>query len=217
MTANKLKLIAITTMLIDHIAAMFLWGDSSYFILRMIGRIAFPIFAFLIAEGYVRTRDVKKYAIRLLIFAFISEIPFNLAFGNKIFYLGHQNVFFTLFLGLLAIISYNYFNYEYREPILGFFSVVAIGYLAALLNTDYGLFGVAMIFIFYVYRNNFRAIAIVIAIINIYMWGLQPFAIMALPLIYLYNNQKGKQLKYLFYVFYPAHLFILWLIEYYVF
>ncbi|NLG02851.1 MAG: hypothetical protein GX567_03310, partial [Clostridia bacterium] len=107
---STLKIIAIITMLIDHIAAVVLADYLSidgirtiYKIMRSIGRLGFPIFCFLLVEGFMHTRDIKRYARNLGLFALISEVPFDLAFKHKLIYLDYQNVFFTLFLSLLAI------------------------------------------------------------------------------------------------------------------
>ena len=117
-SGSELKMIAIATMLIDHIAATVIirvlkfggYNDSLYQlyrVMRNIGRIAFPIFCFLLVEGFMHTRDREKYALRLGCFAAISEIPFDLAFNGKILEVGYQNVFFTLLLGLLTMMAYD--------------------------------------------------------------------------------------------------------------
>ena len=133
-SGSTLKMIAIVTMLIDHIGAAVLarllmvnglgeldqtntdaimqWLSANgalywmYTVMRMIGRVAFPIFCFLLVEGFLHTHDVKKYAMRLGLFALLSEIPFDLAFSSKILEFNYQNVFFTLFIGLLTMIAY---------------------------------------------------------------------------------------------------------------
>ena len=104
MSVFALKILAILAMLLDHIAAVFLSSTTMpYVLMRGFGRIAFPIFCFLVVEGYYHTRDVKKYMIRLAGFALVSEIPFDICFYQKPFYWQHQNVFFTLALGLITI------------------------------------------------------------------------------------------------------------------
>lgn len=134
-SGSTIKIIAVAAMLIDHAAAVVLaryliggikeavaagttqiwltenggWYDV-YDIMRGIGRLGFPIFCFLLVEGYQRTRDVRKYALRLGLFALISEVPFDLAICGKAFYLGYQNVYFTLLLGLLALCLYGFFG-----------------------------------------------------------------------------------------------------------
>ena len=112
MSGTTLKWIAVISMLIDHTAEVLINHNAAltdpiwaqiYVLMRGIGRIAFPIYAFLLVEGFLHTRDVKKYLARMLTFAVVSEIPFDLAVFHTPFYWGYQNVFFTLFLGLLAL------------------------------------------------------------------------------------------------------------------
>ncbi|HEY8364439.1 MAG TPA: TraX family protein [Haloplasmataceae bacterium] len=229
---SSLKILAIIFMLIDHIAATNVLNLSinsyPYIIMRSIGRLAFPIFAFLIVEGYFYTRNIKLYLTRLLIFAFISEIPFNLAFYNSLFYIKHQNVFFTLFLGLLSIKLYE----EYKEDNIqqANFSVILIGLISVILHTDYNIFGILMIFAYYYFRGDYKHLFTSILIINLLIIiepiievlknplsftlvdFIQIFAILALILIKQYNHKKGLSLKYIFYVFYPLHLLVLYLI-----
>lgn len=120
-SSSTVKLVGIITMLIDHMAATVLlrymyaggWSNGLYIlytILRLVGRLGFPIFCFLLVEGFERTRSKTKYALRLLLFALISEIPFDLAFSASVLEFGYQNVYFTLFLGLLAMCVYDYFE-----------------------------------------------------------------------------------------------------------
>ena len=119
-TGSTLKIIAIIAMFIDHTAAIVLermiympkYASISlygiYGVMRLIGRLGFPIFCFLLIEGLCYTKDVKKYAGRLFLFALVSEIPFDLGFAGKAFYWQYQNVFFTLFIGLLVLIVFRY-------------------------------------------------------------------------------------------------------------
>ncbi|MBQ2453108.1 MAG: hypothetical protein II497_01520, partial [Lachnospiraceae bacterium] len=100
MTGTALKLIAVVSMLIDHTGDVLFPGQLW---LRYIGRLAFPIYCFLIVEGFIHTRNVMKYMARLLVFGIVSEIPFDLAFFGEISYPGYQNVFWTLLLGLMSI------------------------------------------------------------------------------------------------------------------
>lgn len=104
-TSLSLKIIAIVSMVCDHTAVIFSIPDPAYSILRAFGRTAFLLFAFMIAEGFIHTHNIRRYGIRLLIFCFVSEIPFDLAFSHRWFAPGSQNVFFTLFLGLMALLA----------------------------------------------------------------------------------------------------------------
>lgn len=205
-------------MLIDHIGAILF---PQVFILRVIGRIAFPIFAFIIVEGFFHTRDIKKYLIRLGIFALVSEIPFDLAFHMKLFDFEYQNIFFTLFFGLLVI--YLYETFKVKNPMLGTICMIGIAVLNEVIRADYGIFGVLLIFIFYRYRGYKSIIFIWILMINVAMsllysysineitplTTIQIYEVLSLIFIFNYNGKKGLKLKYLFYIFYPAHLLIL--------
>lgn len=218
MNTTNLKIIACLAMLADHMGAVF-FPECLY--LTIIGRIAFPIFAFLIAEGYFYTHNVKKYLIRLFAFALISEIPYNYAFHGEMIASPGLNVFFTLFLGLLAIYLYDHFKKQ--NIVLGVVPVVIIGVIAYFINTDYGMIGVFMIFAFYIFRNDFykKALSYIVltgAILVMYSAyegiSVQLYSILALILIYFYNGKKGFNIKYLFYIFYPGHLLILGLLRY---
>ena len=240
-TGSTLKLIAIITMLIDHIAATVLermmsvlssntanhWLSNFnlnaeqlhkiYFIMRAIGRIAFPIFCFLLVEGFIHTRNVWKYALRLAIFALVSEIPFNLALFAEPFNFSHQNVFFTLLIGLLVLIGMKYSSEKFMankvaDLLVGIVILVAGCVIAELLNTDYSAMGILTITIMYVLRKSHIASmlggCVVLALLSFY----EIFAVFALIPASFYNSKRGLKLKYIFYIFYPAHLFILYLI-----
>jgi hypothetical protein len=215
LSGSTLKLIAIITMLIDHIGAAILeqmpefFTDSTLFwidrSLRFIGRIAFPIFCFLLVEGFLRTSNVKKYALRLFLFALISEVPFDLAFKRSFFDMSGQNVFFTLLIGLLTLIAIKHFE---TNKVLTLVSIF-IGILAAqLLSTDYAGFGVIFILLLYLFRNNLKLRNVVCSIAI--LWEIT--APLAFIPISLYNGERGFKMKYFFYVFYPAHLLLLYAI-----
>lgn len=224
MTSTSLKIIACLTMLIDHVGAVFY---PDIIILRVIGRIAFPIFSFLIAEGFYHTKSVNNYLTRLIIFAFISEIPYDLAFNDCILF--HTdfdlNVFFTLVFALLVIIIYD--KTKETHKYIGVIALVTISIIAELINTDYGLFGVLIVFGFYYFRNDiikqsicYTAITIVMVIgtwqyyqVFHFIIFIQLFSILSFTFIYLYNGKKGMNIKYLFYVFYPGHLLMLGLLD----
>lgn len=184
-----------------------------YSIMRLIGRLAFPIYCFLLVEGLYKTKDVKKYSVRLLVFALLSEIPFDLAFMGKLFYFGYQNVFFTLFLGLvtIAVIDYIRKKIENKFPALMLSFVVAVaGILSAvLLKTDYDGIGVAIIIIMYAFYE--RRVGRIVAGCLAFIWELT--APLAFIFIGFYNGERGRQVKYFFYAFYPLHLLLLYLIS----
>jgi hypothetical protein len=237
-----LKIIAIVSMLIDHIGAAVIEPilespnhlTSSQFttllhldyILRDIGRLAFPMFCFLIVEGFMHTHNWKKYLARLCVFALISEIPFDLAFSRKLFCLEAQNVFFTLALGLLTIAIthelHERFNLRRDDGTLNLkhlfvyvitttatlFSTMAI---SMLLHSDYNAPGIAAIFIIYILYPRRKSVGLLIAILfmAVIVDESEIFALVDILFIYMYNGLKGRQIKYFFYLFYPVHLTIL--------
>ena len=223
-STNKLKFIALISMTLDHIGAVLL--PQNLFIttiLKIFGRIAMPIFCYLIVIGLFNTRNCVKYLARLLLFAIISEIPFNLCFGSSIIYVRKQNVFFCFFIGLLVIfliekdkmyfLSENPFISNIIEYLLLIIGCVTAYYI----KCDYTYFGIVMIYLFYTLR--FYGILSIVSqiIINvIFMGGIQGFASFALIPICMYNGEKGSEsqlLKWLFYTYYPVHLTILYLIK----
>ena len=127
-------------------------GSPSY--LNIIGRIAFPIFAFQISEGYKHTKNLKMYFLRLFIFALVSQIAFMLfriSIGLTNFEL---NIFFTLLLGLSSITIYDKIKQKYNNKYLGILPVILLIILGQILKCDYGWYGVAIIFLFYLFKDN---------------------------------------------------------------
>lgn len=223
LTGSTLKIIAMITMLIDHIGAAVLTrmiystGDMAvydiYMILRKIGRISFPIFCFLLVEGFVHTSDKKKYAIRLGIFALLSEVPFDLAFQSQVIGFEYQNVFFTLLLGLLAMIGCQYIEEKYpvRNMQVIFMELLTIGVCmgaAELLKTDYGASGIGCIILLYILRGRQFYPLLAGWILYLDNWT----AIFGFLLTLFYNGKRGISLKYAFYLFYPVHLLVLYMV-----
>ena len=201
-----LKWIAFISMLIEHIGAI-LFPSSE--ILRIIGRLAFPIFAYLLVEGFVYTKDVKKYMIRLGIFALISEVPFNLAFFGSIFAPYHQNVFFELFLGILML----YLMLKAPSKVNQIIILIALLLISDWLFLDYGSWGLLMIFVFYRFREQKILKLALMVLINFLMGYTQIYAGFAALPIAFHNRELGPKMKMFFYAFYPAHLIILFLIS----
>lgn len=214
----QLKWFAIICMLIDHIGAVLVdQTTSDYVLLRSIGRIAFPIFAFLLVEGFTHTRNRLKYVRNLCLFALISEVPFDLAITNMAIHFGYQNVFCTLAFGLIAIWAMEYVTVKGTEKnlkdgmvtFLTIIPAVAFALCAEYLQTDYGAIGVLAICIFYKYRQK-RAVGATIVWIMLSLFNLSElFCFPMIVAIKYYNGERGKQYKYLFYVFYPVHLLLL--------
>lgn len=214
MNVFLLKILALTSMIIDHYGAIFQPGLDIY---RIIGRLAFPIYAFLLVEGYSHTKNVKKYGSRLLVFALISELPFDFAFYGGI-NLGHQNIFFALFIGLVMMY---FLEKEEKYSINTTIIWVIGGFVAVFLSVDYSFIGLLYILAFYYTQHlenpqRLYRVAGMIFIVNLMAFPLpQQFSLLALPLIYFYNGKLGpssKFLQILFYISYPLHLFIFYLI-----
>lgn len=222
MSSFILKIIAIICMFCDH------FGDFYYnstTILNYIGRFAFTIFAFQISEGYIHTHNIRKYITRLFLFACISQIPFMLFYYSIFDTYFAINVIFTLLFGLLTVLIYDKYN-----KILGVITGIMLGILAQLCHFDYGFYGVFIVFIFYILRNHklYMSLLFIISVIIKYyantikfqlpisyiFWG-NKFSLLMystcfsiIPILF-YNGKKGKDAKYLFYIFYPLHLLIL--------
>lgn len=215
---SSLKTIAAITMLIDHIGLVIIPYIPSmspyYHTFRDIGRIAFPIFCFLMIEGFCHTSNRKKYGISLFLFALLSEIPFDLAIAANDSVLLYQNVMFTLLIGCLMIWGIEYF---YGRLWLQFLiTALALG-LSNLIRSDYSWKGIVLILILYVFRYDKFSRTVAGSISLLWEWK----AIFAFIPINLYNGKrgwiKGPLAKYAFYLFYPAHLLILFLLRYHFF
>lgn len=203
---DLLKIIAILCMLIDHIGAVLF---PKIFWLRIIGRIAFPIFAFQVAMGFSHTKNIYKYGLRLLIFGLISQIPYGLLFPGNI------NIFFTLLWGLFLLFAYE------RNVLVSLLLVP----LAAIFGLEYGWYGVAAIFVFHHFRHKplyaaaaFSFITLLDCIVTVLQSGflgifVQMFSLFALFLIYHPFKTQIQLPKYFFYAFYPVHLLILFLLK----
>ncbi|MDR1665053.1 MAG: conjugal transfer protein TraX [Clostridiales bacterium] len=236
MPAFILKIIALATMLIDHTGAVFPGFAPDWF--RTVGRASFVLFVFLIAESCRHTRSMEKYLFRLGLFALISQIPFSLAFGHgfkDISFIESTNVFYTLFLGVLCVYSYQFLQKaKSRLSVLLIIPyAAALGYLAVFLDTDYDLFGVLFVLLVYVMPNKpLRLLALAGLCLAVYgdaLWwfvttGNQRFlsighywnlfaSLSAVVLAAFYNGKRGPSMKWLFYAAYPAHLLLFALIK----
>lgn len=235
-----LKIIAVTTMFIDHIAAIIgldyfsaLQLDWLYIVMRSIGRISFPIFAFFVAEGWQHTKNKTKYFLYILIFAIISQPIYYFALNEQLFEL---NILFTFCISILLFVivdnikQYKSLTFIY---ICSIFAILMVVFMldAMGITISYGVYGVLLPLIFYIlYNSNFPyhklILWIIVAIAMILHWLIfylvnptcdilsfyRLFALLSIPVLLLYNGQKGKySLKWFFYIFYPTHLLIIWL------
>ena len=243
-TGTGLKLIAMVTMLIDHIGAglVEIWlkmnletADYELYyqmyqldiILRRIGRVAFPIFCFLLVEGFLHTKNVRNYAIRLLIVAIISEVPFDYLFFDSLFYWNHNDVLWELFLGLIMLYMFSYIDkqplninliYAMRAVIL--FAAMGIAHFTRL---DYGEAGVCCISsMYYLYgTDRFKrlfSVAMGVLILALMDGKIEIWAAVILIPMFFYQGRRGfdnKALRTVFYLFYPAHIIALSAIAYF--
>lgn len=235
-SAAVLHILAMVLMLMDHLWATLLPAQDW---LTCAGRVAFPIFAFMSVEGYFHTHNFKKYAQRMLLFAVLSEIPFDLMYGGTWFYPVHQNVIWTLLMGLLGIHLMETVRKKQKPWIYVLVSagvVAAGGILGTLCMVDYYGVGVLTVFIFYFFRGRkwWCLLGQLLALywVNVQMLGglmypiqlfgvefelcQQGLALLALLPIWLYRGRHGyhsKPFQYACYAFYPVHMLILVLVQ----
>lgn len=236
-TSAVLHIMAMGLMLCDHLWGTVMPGNDW---LTCLGRIAFPIFAFLVVEGYFHTKNLKKYLLRMLMFAVFSEIPFNLALGGRMIYPIHQNVLWSFLLSLCLI----FFNEKakktgklWKQLLVGAATVIAGAVLGLVTMVDYHHAGVLTVLVFYFFRGrkwqHFLAQLLCLWYINVemisgfayeiplfgqtYFLVRQGFALLALIPIWLYRGKQGhhsRAFQYFCYGFYPLHLLILGLFQF---
>ena len=237
-TASTLSIIAMVTMLIDHCGYVLF---NNEFIMRAIGRIAFPIYGFMLVEGYYKTSNKVKYFLKMMILAILTEPIFDSLFLKSLCDFKHQNVLFELAFGIVLVHSVN----KIRESTVNFSTIKYIGYTLLLgsvmvaseiLNFDYGAIGLVMVLIFAIgYNTKLKWLTTILGVVIPYVFlfkgnnvlgminilgfelpiYLQTYAVLTIPFILLYNGQKGisnKTFKTFKYLFYPVHLLILYLI-----
>ena len=153
MTGNILKIIAMISMFIDH--AFKIGILPNILIFHIIGRLAFPIFAYLIAEGLFYTKNIKKYFVNMILFAFISEIPFNLLTSGKVIDISSRNVLFTFLAAIAAVFFIRKINFsdKFISGILKIFTIISFGLIVLILETDYSFLGYFLVLIFYFCKN----------------------------------------------------------------
>jgi len=233
MTAFTLKIIALVSMFADHLAVVF----PSFFPIefRAVGRLAFPIFAYFLAESFRHTKSHEKFLLRIFFTAIVSQIPYSLAFAEKniswtqaISFTADTNIFYTLFFGGVAIVIFSRLQTNEKNLSAYVFSVLPTAVLTEIFSADYGGMGVLFIFSMYAIREKkFRLVALAFFALSqffpvILLLGfdfdfhfeavhfLMPFfALSTVGLIALYNGERGRNAKYFFYAAYPIHLFLL--------
>lgn len=228
MNSRHLKILAIIIMTVDHVGAILLPDVIGW---RLGGRLAFPLFAFLIAYGCTKTRNIEKFFIRLLIFGIISQIVIQIVTLDFFSQIRLMNIFFTLAAGVACILVWNRIRGNTIDAIILRVSLICVILVAGLfLRFDYGIGGIMMIFLFYLALRNSVQMCKVTAIlillvfntaVSITTWsvGIQWLSMLSLPFILLFIDQKLKIPKWerwLFYIYYPTHLAILFVIMHFI-
>ncbi len=220
MNTFTIKIIAILAMAIDHIG-VFIFPQAVF--LRALGRLSFPLFAWMIANGAKHTKDINAYLKRLFIFSLLSQIPYTIAFRSIDVSFAQLNIFFTLFLGLLGIKVIR----DGKSNLVKIIAVLVYSATAQLIDSDYGMLGVLSIISFYIYFEDIKMMllsqsAIYFGLLPILVLTkqvafsmvsiIQPFALISLFFVAFYNGKPGPRVKYLFYVFYPLQYVIFYLL-----
>ncbi len=206
LTNNQLKIIALISMTIDHIGVQLF---PNVIILRIIGRLAFPIFAYMIAEGAKYTKNRKKYLLTISMTALLCQVVYYFAERSL-----DQCILVTFSLSIILI-----YIIDRRNIILSFLSIIACFLLTYVVNIDYGFIGIMMSVILYLADTKEKKLIIATTILlfmSLNISGLQRYSLLSIPLLALYNGKRGKlNLKYLFYIYYPLHLAVIYLISLY--
>lgn len=228
MTAFTLKIIAMISMVLDHVK--YAIPSTKNFATIYLGRIAFPIFAFLIAEGFIHTHSRPKYMLKMLAFAIISQIPFH-AFADEIAHATtNLNVLFTFEIALLGLCTIEFFNNTQSNGILKILNYLSVSIILTVIliityfiHPDYTWFGVSVVWVFYLFRNSkiLTSLSYTILLLlyyysagEIHNYKMIICSLISLIFICLYNGEQGKKLKYFFYFFYPVHLVILYVLSF---
>ncbi|HMA78532.1 MAG TPA: TraX family protein [Candidatus Paceibacterota bacterium] len=216
MTAATLKLLALATMIIDHVGVVFFPDQVLW---RIIGRFSLPLFAFAIAEGFRQTSSIPQYGLRLLLLGVVSQVPYSLLFYESVLTFAELNILFTLALGLLALMAW---SLPSRPVAIGLVAGTLVA--AELLRVDFGAFGILLVLSSYVFLQQSRwwgVFALVLSTFWYTLWGInstwywvQFFSLLAIPFCLLYRGVQGNRQLYsrYFYALYPFHLFALWLV-----
>lgn len=216
MTTFAIKIIAISAMLIDHAGAVF----DLHIMTRIIGRAAFPLFVYLIACGCRHTKSLEKYLLRLGAFAIISEIPFDLAFNERIDFFNDTNIFYTLWLGVACVYVYRELQKVRNIPALlvSVLPVYAAMMAADWVSSDFGPMGVLFIFLTAI-SNGHKHLQL--GIMSGFMFllyfaniNMMIAAFAAVIIAALANGERGPPVKWFFYLIYPGHLLILALLAF---
>lgn len=219
LSGAQLKYIAFLSMLIDHVNKALIYPNLNGGILLHISdlfdilwRIAFPIFAFFIVEGYFKTRNRKKYLLNLLIFGVISEVPFDMFTSSTFFNPRFNNVMFSLALCLITIWIIDVLKTKMPRILWYFISLIIVAVMclvAMFLAVDYDYHAIIIVYLLYVLYNK-PVLSVILGYLSIIK---ELWAFLGFGFILMYNGERGKQSKILNYCFYPVHLLILGLLR----
>lgn len=219
----QLKYIAFLSMLIDHVNNSLItpFLDGEGFLLHLsnlfsiLGRIAFPLFIFFVVEGFFKTRDRKKYFLSLLIFGLIAEVPFDLFTSKTIFQPNWNNIMFTLALSLLTIWIIDSLKVKLKNKVLWYIAsiiiVVFFGLIAMTLSLDYDYHAIVIAYIYYIFYDK-PLLGAGLGYLSVLK---ELYSFLGFGMTLTYNGERGKQNKWLNYLFYPVHMLILGLIRIY--
>ena len=215
----QLKYIAFASMLIDHLNKTLIYPNLDGGMLNrvsdlfdILGRIAFPIFIFLLVEGYFHTRNKWKYLGTLLLFGIISEIPFDMCTSAVFFEPNWNNIMFTLSFVLAIIWFIDVLKRKLNKPLWYFVSFLIVGimcFVAMNAGLDYEHHAVLIGYFYYIFHDR-QALAIPFSYLSMFK---EPWALLGFGLTLTYNGERGKQNKWFNYLFYPVHLLILGIIR----
>ena len=222
LNANALKLIALVSMVIDHVGAMLF---PSILWLRCLGRIALPIFAYMVAEGCLHTRNTRKYFLRIFILGLLCQVVFFFVYGTL-----YLSTLISFSLSILAISLLEHLNAETKKPMFVFYNLLVILFVLVMLclikpphfmdryqlMLDYGIYPFAIpIILYFLPTKEWRILALIplLYLLSLDFTWEQQFAFFALPILLLYNGEKGKaNLKHFFYIAYPMHLVLIFIV-----
>ncbi len=217
--AAQLKWLAMISMTVDHVAIALIDKAADpvlYKVMRGVGRLAFPIFAFFIVEGFIHSKNVKKYALRLFVLAAVSEVPFDLALYQDPVFISHQNTIWVLLMGLINLIAVKAIcdreNLSQWQQPLCLLSTAAFAALSFFAGFDYDWFGILLIAVLYYFRFERKRACVFGAALTFSSSLYGPLAF--IPLVF-YSGERGRQNKFFFYTYYPAHLLVLGLLAFF--
>ena len=212
MSSFSLKIIAIIAMTLDHWNVIL--GGPIY--MRILGRLSFPIFSFLIGEGYRHTKNKKKYFVKIFLYSILLQMPVYFFYSKE----EKLNIFFTLASGILLL---SILENNKMSNVIKYFCALILLIISEYLKFDYGSYGIISIFIFYKFKEKKMLISFLFLLVNIVyivsgkIFSIQIFSLFSLIFIFKYNGKEGKKNKQFIYLYYPTHILLLYLLSKFIF